>query len=835
MEPCPAHQLILPTDKRNPCFSVYASDDGLDIEVFYGLELLEVVPDDNTHPAFKMMVGRLANANVKIATLEEVFGVDRKTIRSWGQAIQSRDPNLLERVLLGRSVNQKRTPTIDKYVVRRWAELCSEGRPDFRATLVREIENIFDVKFSGETLRQIVNEFTTEKSTIPEPFSPTDASQATAPISMPGELICRESICSDDNEATSTDLVSNEPQSNNHGTSNDFLPPTDTPQDSKCFPSNWQPNPGDTILCDHVGMLIFASALSSITHATTPAEPLLAQWLGSILLGAVNIEQTKYLNWDDLGNLLGQTVRFPTPQREQLTRLANSDVIDAVLRWNYQQLTNTPGEPTDNDFYYDPHTAHYTGMQKVLKGWCASLRWADKIINSDYIHSSKGHPIYFECTDNFDDLRIRFLPLIRRLRTCLQWNAQRVLTFVVDRGIYSNDIFHQVHADPAIHLITWEKGYQSGTDAAWKILVNEHKAAGTYDFHCFQRQRNNARDQRPYYFEYIHRPWAKNPAIRQIIARATNPHGRVVELSILTDDTQRPVGEIVKLIFNRWIQENDFKYLNKHFGINQLTSYRSTPYEQLRDQLTDRQVPNSAYLAKVKIGRLFDQQKARLLLAEDKAQRDQSQRQLNHDQIQARIANRAVQDPGNLALDTATAEEKKEIARHYNATKRHHKYRQKRAIKIEIIHQQILKNEEVKAVLNKEVSRVDQLIEQDMVRMDLNNKTLMDTIKISARNLFYRLFAPFKIAYDNYRDDHAYYRELTQCDGVLRWTGSEIEVHLVPQVNYSPKISKIIEKHLVDLNASGLTLPDGSGRALRLRFTRREQISVRINDDTSPE
>jgi hypothetical protein len=70
--------------------------------------------------------------------------------------------------------------------------------------------------------------------------------------------------------------------------------------------------------------------------------------------------------------------------------------------------------------------------------------------------------------------------------------------------------------------------------------------------------------------------------------------------------------------------------------------------------------------------------------------------------------------------------------------------------------------------LNREVSRIDQLIAQDMVRMDLTNKTLMDAIKISARNLFYRLFAPFKIAYDNYRDDHGHYREITQCDGVLR-------------------------------------------------------------------
>ena len=59
-----------------------------------------------------------------------------------------------------------------------------------------------------------------------------------------------------------------------------------TPSPGKCFPPNWQPRPGDAILCDHVGMLIFASALSSIARAATPPEPLLAQWLGSVCAGA---------------------------------------------------------------------------------------------------------------------------------------------------------------------------------------------------------------------------------------------------------------------------------------------------------------------------------------------------------------------------------------------------------------------------------------------------------------------------------------------------------------------------------------------------------------------
>jgi hypothetical protein len=496
------------------------------------------------------------------------------------------------------------------------------------------------------------------------------------------------------------------------------------------------------------------------------------------------------------------------------------------LRWNYQQLKLPDG---DCDLYYDPHTAHYTGTQNILKGWCASIRWADKLINSDYIHTAAGHPIYFECTDNFEDLRGRFFPLIERLRNSLEWNPQRVLSFIVDRGIYSNEVFNQVLADPFIHLITWEKGYQSDHETPWKTLVAEHAQAGTHSAHVFSRRRNNSRDQRPYHFEYIHRPWAKNPALRQIIVRATNPWGRTVQLSILTDDTTRGVQSIVRLMFNRWIQENDFKYLDKHFGINQLTSYRTTPYEQLRGDLTDRQVPSHAYLDKVKTGRNLSQRHARQLLAADSAQRDHAQRQQRLEEILATIAERASQHPDQDA-GTATAGEKKELARLQNAGKRHEKYCLERAAKIDALYQQILANDEAKSVLAKEVSRIDQLIEQKMVRMNLANKTLMDAIKISARNLFYQLFAPFKAAYDNYRDDHDYFRKLTQCNGVLRWTGTEIEVHLVPQVNYPPKLWNIITAQLAQLTTSGLTLPDGSGRPLRLRLTRKEQISVSIAD-----
>ena len=96
----------------------------------------------------------------------------------------------------------------------------------------------------------------------------------------------------------------------------------------------------------------------------------------------------------------------------------------------------------------------------MLEGWCPAIRWADKALHSDFIHTVLGEPLYFETTDNFADLRQRFFEVIQHGRQALKWPAERVLTFIVDRGIFGKEVFEKVLADPALHLITWEKGYE---------------------------------------------------------------------------------------------------------------------------------------------------------------------------------------------------------------------------------------------------------------------------------------------------------------------------------------------------------------------------------------
>ena len=80
--------------------------------------------------------------------------------------------------------------------------------------------------------------------------------------------------------------------------------------------------------------------------------------------------------------------------------------------------------------------------------------------------------------------------------------------------------------------------------------------------------------------------------------------------------------------------------------------------------------------------------------------------------------------------------------------------------------------------------------------METAAKSLLDAPRLIARNQFYAALQPFKAAYDSYRDDRDYFRDLTQSSGLLRWTGDTLEVHLTPRVNYQPKLRKIIEEIL---------------------------------------
>jgi hypothetical protein len=562
--------------------------------------------------------------------------------------------------------------------------------------------------------------------------------------------------------------------------------------------------------CDHAGVLVFATALAAISQVSPTPQRILAQWTAALLLGARNIEQTKYLNWEDLELILGQVVRFPTPQRDQLKALAaDSGLIDELWRFNQKNL----GPAVGSDFYFDPHTKHYTGEQNVLKGWCPKIRGADKVLHSDFIHTAQGAPIYFETTDNFIDLRQRFCGVIGRARHALQWPAEIVPTFVVDRGCYGAEFFEKVTGDPTFHLITWQKGFTAEPWDPAKVMGQT----------TITRYRNDAADMRLFHFEYVERPWEKNPLLRQIVVQATDDKGRTIQVAILTDDLKRTAIEIIKLIFQRWLQENDFKYLDKHFAINQITSYRSIAYAKLKGQVEDREVKSAARKAlDLRLKQVTGPLK-RHLLAEEQAHQAHQLRTVKGPELAAK-----------LALESSTdTSEYKELSRQVVALKaadlRYETARLERRKSIEQGHKDIAAIQVQIAGTKAQESRLEAMIQADMVKMDGQCKRLMDVLRITARNLFYQALQPFKKAYDNYRDDHDYFRKLTQSPGVMEVRAEEIVVHLMPRTNYGGELRKAVIQTLDGANALGLEHPCLPGRKLKFRLGQRSEMELKMN------
>jgi hypothetical protein len=120
------------------------------------------------------------------------------------------------------------------------------------------------------------------------------------------------------------------------------------------------------------------------------------------------------------------------------------------------------------------------------------------------------------------------------------------------------------------------------------------------------------------------------------------------------------------------------------------------------------------------------------------------------------------------------------------------------------------------------------MIEEKMVRLDPEKKRLMDSLRVIARNVFYKAPQPFKKAYNNYRDDHGQFRQLTQASGVLEVCPDQIVAHLMPRVNYPPRLRRIIATVLEGINTQTPVLPDGSNRRLKLRLARRSEMKLSI-------
>jgi hypothetical protein len=407
----------------------------------------------------------------------------------------------------------------------------------------------------------------------------------------------------------------------------------------------------------------------------------------------------------------------------------------------------------------------------------------------DFMHTVSGWPCVVAHYDNYYDLRDR-LPLT------LDWfdllcpvDRRKGRTFVIDRGIFGDELFGVMDRRED-YLVTWEKGYAKG---GWI------DGAPSVEF-ALTRPRNRKNDLRVWRFRVQEAPWGKRPGWRRIIVRATNPNGSTVEVSVLCSNPLTPASEAVRLIFSRWLQENDFKNLDRHFGIMEMTSRKAESYAKAAHTLEDRPVESPELREARKSLRKAERSLGKLLLDRKMAAKALDATRARMEALEAELGGLGAEAPEHAGGEARKMEDMK--AR-LSKSRRGKATLERRLAKLDgdILGKESAMEKSLRQFESavKEESRLGRAIKDGRCRPDTRRKAVLDNVKIYARNTFHHLLEIFRTHYDNRRDDMVILRLISRSPGVVRRSGNAIHIGLWPKADLTDSARSAAKKLLADM------------------------------------
>lgn len=706
--------------------SLMLSSDGRDIFAFLDTALFERISCSPDRLEYKLLVGRMVNAGHRLTDLKNAFGHDARTMKRWGAALKSDNPEFIARVFSGRGGSGKITPVLKRYVTRRYLELHRNGDRRYREKIREDVAEYFDEQLSGETMRKLFRE----------------ADNATGRDPRKVSTGCVENV----NSSSNCQRARNQSTKISSALK---LPPEVFSGASKLIRG-----------VHHAGMVLFLVMLDLFLRERPSSAPVQSQWVGQILQGAVNIEQSRMVTAGDLARFTGVVESGIEPQRRLLHQLASPETVADIYAANARLLGDGPGK--GDLFYYDPHSKEYTGGLDVLKGWCGRRHGIVKVIYLDAIHTESGRPCFAQHYSPYYDLRERFFITLEMFDRTFPTTAGTGRTFVLDRGIYGLETI-KLFLKCGDHLITWEKGYSGN---GWS---DANKTTRFARFRC----RNDAADLHRYVFECQETAWDRDGRVRRIVVRATNPTGATAEMGVLCTHPNMELERVVWAIFNRWLQENDFKYLDRHFGFNQLTSYASTTYAAKADELEDRQIESFEHRHTAKNLRNVEAALARLLLDRRKIRKRLARAEADIDVLDMKIA--AFKDAANT---NKKGDLEKQRARRRQSRTAAIKRLAGLEDKIATREKESEKLQCDLASMLKTTSRLQTLMDHNYRILDIRAKSYFDALRIAASNMFRNLHDRFRPIYANHRNDHVMLRQLTRADGFIHEAEQTIHVKL---------------------------------------------------------
>jgi len=463
----------------------------------------------------------------------------------------------------------------------------------------------------------------------------------------------------------------------------------------------------------------------------------------AISLRVRSIEDYKMLNRNNLASLWGaeHAMDLRTIRRkldELKVQQKSMDFLFALSK-TYLKI----GLVQKGVLYFDGHFIPYYGKNKLAKGFFSQKRLVVPGQEQFFVNDLKGRPLFFLLEEGNQSL-LKIIPkLIRQVR---EITNQHSFSIVFDRGGYSVKSF-KWFAKEQITFYTYLKNpqFQVASEAfetyeiKYRHLTKKAELAevGLY-----------IRDGNEFY------------SCRDIV-RKKQDH----QTHIITNDMTSEIDTIASLMFNRWGQENFFKYMVREYKLNSICSYFYQDSEQKIKVKNPARTANRKQVRKLKVE--LSEVESKLL----KKLSDHRQKNKKLSEIKER---------------------------------NHELIRRKKEIKVEIkqLNQEHKKMPEQIQITQDGTSKVYKVMQKD-------KKIIIDSIKLMAYNAEEWLLEHFALVYKNNRDARRILFKILNQPGSVQWNNGNMSV-VLDRFDCATH-NKIAKNLCINMNKLKIKSPNGSG------------------------
>jgi hypothetical protein len=271
------------------------------------------------------------------------------------------------------------------------------------------------------------------------------------------------------------------------------------------------------------------------------------------------MEDLRYVPPGEWGKILGLD-RIPEVRtmREKFEYLSSQEVLPWMLELSEQWINKEP--ETAGIFFVDGHTRPYHGSQTELpKHYVARERLCLRATTDYWVNGLEGQP-FFYVSKIVDPGMVQMLeneivPQCEKLLHVPDLLAPQTprMTIIFDRAGYSPDLFARL-INKGIACVTYRKNVNDDWDEnEFQSTVVKLTNGDTTEMKLAERG--------IYLGEAI---WA-----REIRKLCDSGH----QTPVVTTHKQIKNDRVAALMFGRWGQENFFKYMMQHYGIDKLVTY----------------------------------------------------------------------------------------------------------------------------------------------------------------------------------------------------------------------------------------------------------------------